>query len=202
MRHFSIACGVASLMIMLAIVIIGGMAYPAYEHLTQLISELGATGAPTGRAVSLAMMASGVLLTLFWLSAITQFPPSPLAFIGFGLCALNGLGLLAGGAFPCDFECSATDRSLSAVLHEALGGLGYLCGIVGMALIAISARGWARDRQLSWLGLACALPAATAIGLLHPGFPWVGAAQRVVELGLGLFAVGVILAMSKRPTSA
>jgi hypothetical membrane protein len=197
MRAFSIICGVASLAILLVASVGGGLIYPGYNHLTQYISELGASGATTGPAVSLAFIASGVLLALFWLSAITQFPRKPLTVVGFCLSALNGLGLMFGGVFPCDFECSLTGASASAVLHDVLGGLGYLCGIAGAALIAISARGWAQHRHLYGLGIACVIPAAVAVWAIHPGYPWFGVAQRVVELGLGVFAVGVILAMTR-----
>lgn len=202
MRVFSIICGVASLAILLAASIGGGLIYPVYNHLTQYISELGATGAVTGPTVSLAFIVSGVLLALFWLTALTQFPRKPLAVVGFGLSALNGLGLMFGGVFPCAFECSLTGATPSAVLHDLLGGLGYLCGIAGAALIAISARSWDRHRHLYGLGIACVIPATVAVWAIHPGYPWFGVAQRVVELGLGVFAVGVILAMAKRPTPA
>lgn len=202
MRRLSIICGVASLVILAAAATVGGLIYADYDHLTQFISELGANGATTGLPVSLAFIVSGSLLSLFWLSAMTQFPRTPLSVTGFVLSALNGLGLMFGGVFPCDFECALTGPSPTAMLHDTLGGIGYLSGIAGMFLIALSARRWPRHRYLFPLGLVCAVPAALAVGFIHPGFEWRGAAQRVVELGLALFAAGVILALlreTRRP---
>ena len=202
MRRLSIICGMAGLVIFATTAMVGGWIYADYDHLTQFISELGAEGAATSLPVSLAFIASGSLLSLFWLSAMTQFPRTPLAVTGFGLSALNGLGLMFGGVFPCDFECAFAGHSRTAALHDALGGIGYMCGIAGVFLIALAARRWSRHRYLFPLGMACAVPAALAVGFIHPEFEWRGAAQRVVELGLALFAAGVILALlkdAKRP---
>ena len=192
-RHIAFACGVLSLLVLAAASIAGGLAYPGYDHLTQYISELGATGAPTSRAVSLAFMVSGALLAAFWLLCAGLFPRTLLSILGFGLSALNGVGLSLGGVFRCDFECSTADLSPSAVLHDVFGGLGYLCGIVGVFLVGIAARGWPQGRGLFGLSLLCGIPAALAIWLIHPAFEWYGAAQRVVEIALAVWTVAVAL---------
>ena len=192
-RHIAFGCGVLSLLVLAAATIAGGMAYPGYDHLTQYISELGATGAPTRAGVSLAFMVSGTLLAAFWLLCAGLFPRSVPSILGFGLGALNGVGLMLGGVFRCDFECSTADLSPAAVLHELFGGIGYLCGIVGVFLVGLAARGWPRDRGLFGLSLICGVPAAIAIWLIHPAFEWYGAAQRVVEISLAVWTVAVAL---------
>ena len=170
------------------------MAYPGgYNHLTQYISELGATGAPTSQAVSLAFMVSGSLLAAFWLLCAGLFPRSVLSILGFGLSALNGVGLLLGGVFRCDFECSTADLSPAAVLHDVFGGVGYLCGIAGVFLLGIASRGWPQGRGLFGLSLICGIPAALAIWLIHPDFKWYGAAQRIVEIALAVWTMAVAL---------
>jgi hypothetical membrane protein len=198
MRNLAFACAVLSLLILALAAIAGGVAYPGYNHLTQYISELGATGATTGQAVSGAFMASGVLLAVFWLLCIGLFPKSPLSVIGFGLSALNGLGLMFGGVFPCDFECSLEGASSTAVLHDVLGGIGYLCGVVGLMLVGLAARNWPGGRNLFHLAIVCGAPAAGAIWLINPAFEFYGAAQRVLEIALAVWTVGVALAI-RRP---
>ncbi len=192
-RHIAFGCGVLSLLVLAAATIAGGMAYPGYDHLTQYISELGATGAPTSRAVSLAFMVSGGLLTAFWLLCAGLFPRSVLSILGFGLSALNGVGLLLGGVFRCDFECAASDPSVTAILHEVFGGVGYLCGILGVFLVGIATRRWPQGRGLFRLSLICGVPAALAIGLIHPDFPWLGASQRVLEIALAVWTLAVAM---------
>lgn len=200
-RSIAFGCGVLSLAVLAVAAVAGGFAYPGYDHLTQYISELGATGAPTGREVSLAFVVSGGLLTLFWLLCAALFPRSLLSIAGFGLSALNGVGLLLGGVFRCDFECSTADLSAAAMLHDVFGGIGYLCGIAGVFLVGIAARGWPQGRGLFGLSLICGIPAALAIWLIHPAFEWYGAAQRVVEIALAVWTLAVATRVRTRSES-
>jgi hypothetical membrane protein len=201
LRNIAFASALLSLLILAAATVAGGLAYPGYDHLRQYISELGATGAPTGEAVSLAFMASGVLLTAFWVICAVLFRDSRLAVLGFALSALNGLGLFFGGVFQCDFECSLASPSTEAVLHDVFGGLGYLAGIAGVLVVGLAWRNRSDRRRLFRLSLLCGVPAATAIWLIHPGFEWYGAAQRVVELALAIWTVAVALEI-RRPQAA
>ena len=200
-RQLAFACAILSVSILLFATIAGGLAYPGYDHLTQYISELGATGAVTGRTVSMALIASGALLAAFWLLCAVLFPRGPLSVIGFGLSAFNGLGLMFGGIFPCDFECSLENASTTAVLHDVIGGIGYLCGLVGLLLVGMAARNWPGGRNLFHLAIICGAPAAGAIWLIHPAFEWYGAAQRVLEIAMAVWAVAVALAV-RRPMNA
>tara|TARA_R110002124_G_scaffold83735_2_gene218897 strand:+ start:1029 stop:1643 length:615 start_codon:yes stop_codon:yes gene_type:complete len=198
-RHLAFGAAVLSVLILAGLTVAGGLVYPGYDHLTQFISELGASGTVTGPAVSTAFIVSGGLLTLFWLLCIGLFPRSVLATAGFGLSAVNGLGLMFGGVFPCAFECSLVDPTPSAMLHDLFGGIGYMAGIAGICLVALAARRWEHGRILYPLGLACGVPAAAAIWLLHPGFEWYGAAQRVIELALAVFALSVAVTVRRQP---
>jgi hypothetical membrane protein len=201
LRTIAFASALLSLLILAAATIAGGMAYPGYDHLRQYISELGATGAPTGGAVSLAFMASGILLTAFWMICAVLFRDSRLAVFGFGLSALNGLGLFFGGVFQCDFECSLASPSREAILHDVLGGVGYLCGIVGVLVVGLAWRNRPDRLGLYRLSLLCGVPAAMAVWLIHPGFEWYGAAQRALELALATWTLAVALAV-RRPQAA
>ena len=201
MRTIAFACAILSLLILAGATAWGGSVYPGYDHLRQYISELGATGAATGAAVSVAFMVSGALLTAFWLLCIGLFARSPLTIIGFGLSALNGLGLFFGGVFPCDFQCSLASPSPAAMLHELLGGIGYLCGIVGVLVVGLAMRNRPGGRALFSLALICGVPAAATIWLIHPGFEFYGAAQRVVEVALAVWTLAVAFHV-RRPAGA
>jgi len=191
LKHVAFGCALLSLSILAGATVAGGLAYSGYDHLRQYISELGATGAPTGAAVSLAFIASGALLTAFWLICAVLFRDSRLAVVGFGLSALNGLGLLFGGVFQCDFECSLASPSPEALLHDVLGGLGYLCGIAGVLVVGLAWRNRPDRRGLFRLSLLCGVPAAMTIWLIHPGFEWYGGAQRLLELALAVWTLAV-----------
>lgn len=199
LRKLTILCGTASLLILAVVIFAAPFGYPGYDALSQYVSEMGATGTATGASVSTAFVVSGLLLVAFWLLCAAVFPRSPLAVIGFILCALNGAGLFFGGVFPCDFECAVEGASASGMLHELLGGLGYLLGVAGVFVLAIASRGWPGGPRLFPLGLVCGTAAALMIPIIGPEFPWHGAAQRVLEAAFATWTIAVMIAVSLLP---
>ncbi len=199
MRTLAFACAVLGLAILLVATVAGGLATPGYDHARQYISELGATGAATGPAVSAAFIVSGALQAVFWLLCIRLLPGSRLVAAGFALSALNGLGLLAGGVFPCDAGCSLSTPSASAILHDVLGGLGYVCGVAGIVLVAMAWRTVPERRRLSGLALLCGMPGVMLIWMIHPGFELFGLAQRGLELAIAVWTLAVAFAVRRAP---
>ncbi len=199
MRTLAFASALLGLALLLVATIAGGLVTPGYDHARQYISELGATGAATGPAVSAAFVVSGALQAVFWLLCLRLLPGSRLAAAGFVLSALNGLGLLAGGVFPCDAGCSLSDPSLSAVLHDVLGGLGYLCGVAGILLVAMAWRTDPVRRRLSGLALLCGMPGVMLIWMIHPGFELFGLAQRGLELAIAVWTLAIAFAVRRAP---
>jgi len=202
MRQIALACAVLSLILMGLTVFVGPVPLTHYNHWTQYISELGATGSLTGDWVSSLFIASGLLLAAFWLMAAFLFPISMASIFGCCLSALNGLGLLFGGVFPCDVGCTPNHPTVSQILHDVFGGFGYFAGVIGVFLIGAAARRWQNGQSLFPLSLICGLPAALAVWLVGPEFAWHGAAQRIVEIALGIFTLASALALQARRTSA
>jgi hypothetical membrane protein len=200
LRKLTILCGCTSLLILAMVIFAAPFGYPGYDPLSQYVSEMGASGTATGAWVSTAFIASGLLLAAFWLLCAALFPRSPLAVIGFILCALNGAGLFFGGVFPCDFECAVEGTSASGMLHELLGGLGYLLGVAGVFVLAIASRRWPGGPRLFPLGLICGTAAALMIPIIGPEFPWHGAAQRVLEAAFATWTVAIMFAPSPLAT--
>lgn len=197
LRRLTILCGTASLLTLAVVIFAAPFGYPGYDPLSQYVSEMGARGTATGAWVSTAFIVSGLLLAAFWLLCAAVFPRSPLALTGFILCALNGAGLFFGGVFPCDFECVVEGASPSGLLHELLGGLGYLLGVAGVFVLAIASRGWPGGRRLSPLGLACGTVAALMIPIIGPEFPWHGAAQRLLEAAFATWTIAIMIAIAR-----
>lgn len=199
LRKLTILCGTISLLILAVVSIAAPFGYPGYNPASQYVSELGAVGTATGSYVSMGFIMSGLLLAAFWLLCAAVFPRRPLAVVGFILCALNGAGLFFGGVFPCDFECAVEGASATGLLHEMLGGLGYLLGVAGLFVLAAASRGWPAGRKLFPLGLACGTVAALMIPIIGPEFPWHGAAQRVLEAAFATWTIAVMFAISRLP---
>ncbi|WP_122465197.1 DUF998 domain-containing protein [Brevundimonas lutea] len=197
----SIVAGVGALLVA---VVWGGWHYQGYDHARQYISELGATGAPTGGVVSQwGFVPNGLLVTVFFIMAAWILRRSALAVVACILLAMNGIGMTGAGVYPCDFECSRADPSPAAMLHDLFAVLGYLCAILGVLLLSL----WAAISRARWLAAIGFVALAANI----VGFPaivaeveLVGLYQRGMETTLGLFmlAFGWSLMNSLRPAAA
>jgi len=73
------------------------------------------------------------------------------------------------------------EPSASQMLHNAIGGGGYLIGVLGLTLVSAAALSWPRARWLGAAGLAAAAVAFTALSGLEALPEWRGALQRTAE---------------------
>lgn len=169
---------------LLVMLVVGGARYPGYDHGRQFISELGATGAADGWAVSwLAFLPIGILVGAFCLIAAWTKRLRPLGLIGWLLLALNAYAYANSAWFRCDFECAGT--STTQAMHNLFGLLGYLGAVAGLLLAGLSARS-SGARWLAPLGAVCAVLALVGFGGLV-GSEWRGAFQRLTEAATAAF---------------
>lgn len=186
----------------LGLIVIGGAFYPGYDHAGQFISELGAVDAPTYPwAGWLGLIPIGILQCLFCLTAARSAPKSGLALAGFIALAGYGVGAIGGGVFPCDAGsgCMPDEPSVSQLLHNAIGGGGYLAGVLGLVLVAIAALGWQGARWLGVLGLAAAATAFTALFAIEAWLEGRGALQRAAEAAFLVWFLACGWWLSRRP---
>ena len=169
--------------ILLAMVVIAGARYPGYDHARQYISELGATGAIDGWAVSwLAFLPIGVLVGAFCLISAWIARRNGLAVIGFLLLAFNAYAYPNSAWFRCDFECAGA--SPTQMMHNLVGLVGYLAGCTGVLLAGLSAKAGGA-RWLMPLGVICAVLAFVGLGGLVGEFS--GLFQRLTEAAIAVF---------------
>jgi len=187
----------AGLVILAVAVVWGGWVYPGYDHTRQFMSELGAAGAVTGSSVSnLGFVPNGVLITGFSLLAAWILRHSALAVTACLLLAANGVGMAGAGVYPCDFECSRSNLSTAAMLHDAFGGLGYLCAILGVGLAAL----WARSSAAPWLaplGLVVLIVSVVGFYGVVAEVERPGLFQRAMEAALAVFMLALGWALMK-----
>lgn len=189
--------------IQLGAILIGGAAYPGYDHARQYISELGASGAPTGPAVSWwGFVPSGLFITGFCLVAAWLKRGNALAVAACLMLAWYGLSLSGAGVYPCAFECARSEVTFDAMMHDLVGGTGYLTGVLGVALAALSIRP-GEVRGLRPLGLVCAAVAATGFAAIIADVELGGVYQRALEGALAVFLLGFGWALAQgRPETA
>lgn len=177
--------------------IAGGLAYPGYDPLRQYVSELGATGAVTGEAVSwFGFLPSGLLIVAFCLMAAVLMRRNVVAVIGLLLLAWYAFGLIGAAIYPCAFECSRAEPTAAQMMHDLIGGTGYLAGVIALLVAALSVRR-SRAGWLLPLGLACFVVAFLAFGGLVGEIEMLGLAQRVLEAALTVFLIAYGLALAK-----
>ena len=197
LSRLAFAAVVAGLGILFAAVVWGGSVYPGYDHARQFMSELGATGAVTGSRVSnWGFVPNGVLITVFSLLAAWILRRSALAVAACLLLAANGVGMAGAGVYPCDFECSRSDPTAAAVLHDLFGGLGYLCAILGVGLASL----WARNSDAPWLApLGVVVLIVSVIGFygVVAEVELMGLFQRAMETALAVFMLAFGWALMK-----
>lgn len=200
MRTIAIWSALLSYGLMLVVVVGGAAAYPGYSHLSQFISELGATGAPHGRLVGLGgFVPAGVLLCIYAIAAWLALPRSVSGTIGFGLIVLFALGLLFGGVYPCDAGCSFDSPSEAQVMHNLWGGVGYLTAPLALVLLGLASRRWPGAGFLLPLGMGAAAVVAVAFVAMIADGPYAGLAQRILELGVAAWILGSVVYLRRRP---
>ncbi len=174
-----------SAVVMLLLVAIGGWATPGYSHASQLISELGATGAVNGTAVRfLGFLPAGLSMLVYCLAAWLALPrqaSTTAAFIGLGVYAA---GYVVAAFLPCDAGCRPAQPSLSQSIHNAVGLAGYLVAPGCLLVLARNARQWPGARLLVYWGFASSAAALVGLMTLAPESPWVGVSQRLIELAV------------------
>lgn len=177
-------------LIQLGAVLAGGATYPGYDHARQYISELGATGAVTGPAVSWwGFVPSGLFITAFCLIAGWLLRHNALAVVACLMLAWYGLSLSAAGVYPCAFECARTEVTFDAMMHDLVGGTGYLTGVLGVALASLSVR-LIEARWLRPLGLICAAVAGIGFAAVIADVELGGLFQRALEGAIAVFLLG------------
>jgi len=188
---------VLGLAVLLAAVVWGGAVYPGYDHSRQFMSELGATGAVTASSVNTwGYIPNGLFVAAFCLLAAWILRRSPLAVVACLLLAGNGVGMAGAGVYPCDFECSRSDPSVAAELHDLFGGLGYLCAILGVGLASL----WARKSDAPWLaplGLVVLIVSVIGFYGVVAEVELRGLFQRAMEVALAVFMLALAWALMK-----
>ncbi|MDP3401107.1 MAG: DUF998 domain-containing protein [Brevundimonas sp.] len=197
LSRLAFAALVAGLGILAIAVVWAGSVYPGYDHARQFMSELGASGAVTGAEVSRwGFVPNGLLITVFSVLAAWILRRSALAVTACLLLAGNGIGMTGAGIYPCDFECSRSDPSAAALLHDLFGGLGYLNAIVGVGLAAL----WARQSEAPWLApLGVGVLIVSLVGFygVVAEVALMGLFQRAMEAALAVFMLALGWALVK-----
>ena len=125
--NLSAIAGLVGPIVFAIIVIVLGYLWTGYNHLTQAISELGATNAPNMSIQALNFAILGILTVTFAVGLTFQNGRFRSTSV---LVGAYGFGALLAAVLPCDPGCSASGSSMVQIAHS----LDALISFVGLAV--------------------------------------------------------------------
>lgn len=127
-------CGICAPVLWALAITLCGSLRPGYSHLTQYVSELGERGSSTELLMRYAgFVPTGAMHLLFAVALYSTFKGRKLAPLAVLLLALNGLGRVAAGLFPCEAGCAEPRVLLSQKLHTLAAGVGFFA-LIGASI--------------------------------------------------------------------
>lgn len=135
---------------------------PGYSHVTNVVSELGATGTPYAVVMNYAgFVPAGLMLAAFGVALAGILPRRRLVLAAAVLVTLFGAGVAASGVVSCDPGCPRSGGSLENLLHDRIAPITFLCLIVGAAILGLQFR-----RLPAWRHLAIYSLLSSGFGLV------------------------------------
>jgi hypothetical membrane protein len=133
LRWLGLSCGVISPILWLALVAVAGALRPDFSHLTHYISELAERGSATEAWMRYwAFGFTGFLYVCFAGALLATFRTGVLFRVAALLIALDGVGRIGAGVFPCDAGC--VQATTGPNLHKWFATMGFCSGIVAAFL--------------------------------------------------------------------
>jgi hypothetical membrane protein len=163
LRRLGLYCGIASPVLWLAVLLIAGGIRPDFSHLTNYVSELGERGSTTEAFVRYGgFVLTGLLYTCFAAAAAATFPRAA-GLLGGALIALDGVGRVGAGIFPCEPGCAPVS---GVNFHRLFATVGFVSGTLAAFVWGGLLRGITRYRGLARFSIASGVVAATSLVIL------------------------------------
>ncbi len=184
-RHPAFSTALAATACIFLLTLLGGLFTPGYSHVSQFISELGASQAAHEYPVRfVGFLPAGVTLLAFCWFAHRALPRASLTSAALIALAVYAAGYCVAAAFPCDTGCRPATPSPSQRIHNLVGGMGYLLAPGFLGVFASQSRTWPAAAPLPIIGLVAALIALAGLLTLSPTSSFVGLSQRAVEVAV------------------
>lgn len=148
-------------------VTIAGSMNPAYSHINQAMSELGAKGSITHIISPLINnFPLGILFIAFGLCIITTLRNSKLAICSGVMVLAHGIGSIFAGFFSCDAGCQPASPSISQIIHNISGFIMFLSLTIAGWLWVYLGKKQLGSTFVSWFSFFCMVVALGAALML------------------------------------
>ena len=176
---------VSSFVVVALSVVVAAALTPEYSHVSQFMSELGATGAPYELWVRFGgFLPAGLLLLAFCVAALGVLPRTHGALSGLIGLSVYAAGYLVASIFPCDPGCRPEEPSTSQLIHNLGGLVGYILAPAFLFILARAAGSWPRSATLVVAGYVASAVALVGLLTLSPSSDLVGVSQRALEVAV------------------
>ena len=164
LQRIGVFCGILGPLLWLSLIAAAGAMRPGFSHITQYISELGERGSSTETLMRYAAFELTGFLYLCFASALAHFTKSRFTRLAACLIALDGLGRIGAGVFPCDPGCAGL--TFSQDLHHLFATVGFCSGILATIACGIIFRiqGW--SKIFCWYSVGSGISALTFLLLM------------------------------------
>lgn len=151
LRQFGIFCGILAPILWLALIALTGAMRPEFNHISHYISELGEKGSTTEQLMRYAGFQFTGFLYLAFASALWATSGNQWLRLVAVLVALDGVGRIGAGMFPCDPGCLGF--SIEQHLHHDFATVGFISGAGAAIICGIAFRQLPSPRYLSWYSI-------------------------------------------------
>ena len=167
LRKLGLWCGVIGPILWLALIAIAGAQRPDFNHVSHYISELGERGSSTEGLMRYAAFGFTGLLYLCFAAALpATLQDGWLAKAASALIALEGIGRIGAGVFPCDAGCAPSVSGPD--LHRLFATVGFCSGVLATFFWGFVLR---RSPVLASFSVACGAIALVALVLMSSPDP-------------------------------
>jgi hypothetical membrane protein len=164
-RTFGLCCGIIGPILWLALIATAGVLNPGFSHFTQYISELGARGSATEALMNYGAFGfTGFLYLCFAGALLATYREGWLWKAAALLIALDGVGRMGAGVFPCDPGC--VQVSAGPDLHRLFATIGFCSGILATFVCGRLLRGIPRLRPLASFSVGSGAVALVSLALM------------------------------------
>jgi hypothetical membrane protein len=193
-------CGIVGPVLWLGLIALAGAMRPDFSHVTDYISELGERGSGTEVLVRFgAFVFTGFLYVCFAAGLLATFRHGWLQIVAALLIAMDGVGRIGAGVFPCDPGCAA--GSAGAEFHRLFATIGFASGILATWLWGLWLGRERRSRPLAGLSMASGAVAFVALLLMArtdtPALPQ-GLLEHLATVALSIWTLALAIHVLRR----
>src|SRR5215470_11209474 len=153
-HRWALVAGLLGPILWLGLIAVAGALTPQFDHTTHYISELAARGTATEmwmRVVAFGF--TGFLYVCFAAGLSLKMPRTWAVLTACALIAVEGVGRIGAGVFPCDPGCVRISSTQD--VHKLFATVGFVSGIMAALAWGVMFRGLTRFQRLSLPSIAC-----------------------------------------------